>query len=110
MTAAVYLAGKITGDPNFMEKFACAQAVLEEKGFIVFNPALLPQGVLTWDGYMNIGIAMLRECPIVCMLPDWRESDGAKREMGEAVALCKSVIYYENITDTNAAAEEENHA
>lgn len=38
----VYLAGKITGDPFYRSKFYEAQKKLEEGGFIVVNPALLP--------------------------------------------------------------------
>ena len=38
----LYLAGKITGDPYYFTKFYNAQKKLEEGGFIVVNPALLP--------------------------------------------------------------------
>lgn len=39
----VYIAGKITGDPFYRSKFYEAQKKLEEGGFIVVNPALLPR-------------------------------------------------------------------
>lgn len=42
----LYLAGKITGDPYYFTKFYNAQKKLEEGGFIVVNPALLPGGGL----------------------------------------------------------------
>lgn len=105
MATAVYLAGKITGDPDFIEKFARAQAFLEKKGFSVFNPATLPQGALEWDGYTNIGLAMLAECSVVCMLPDWTESKGAKLEMGDAVAKRKRILYFEDLLNAQAEAE-----
>lgn len=38
----LYLAGKITGDPYYFTKFYNAQKKLEEGGFIVVNPVLLP--------------------------------------------------------------------
>ena len=80
----VYLAGKITGDPFYRSKFYEAQKKLEEGGFIVVNPALLPSEGFTWEAYMRMAGAMLNECAEVCFLPDWTESRGAKYEFGEA--------------------------
>lgn len=41
----VYLAGKITGDPNYREKFAAAAKKLEERaGVTVISPAVTPEG------------------------------------------------------------------
>jgi hypothetical protein len=45
----LYLAGKITGDPYYFTKFYNAQKKLEEGGFIVVNPALLPAEGFTWE-------------------------------------------------------------
>lgn len=40
----VYLAGKITGDPNYREKFAAAAKKLEERaGVTVISPAVTPE-------------------------------------------------------------------
>lgn len=40
----VYLAGKITGDPNYREKFAAAVKKLEERaGVTVISPAVTPR-------------------------------------------------------------------
>lgn len=47
----VYIAGKITGDPFYRSKFYEAQKKLEEGGFIVVNPALLPSEGFTWEAY-----------------------------------------------------------
>ena len=66
----VYLAGKITGDPYYFTKFYNAQKKLEEGGFIVVNPALLPAEGFTWEAYMRMSGAMLAECAEVCFLPD----------------------------------------
>ena len=73
----LYLAGKITGDPYYFTKFYNAQKKLEEGGFIVVNPALLPAEGFTWEAYMRMSDAMLAECAEVCFLPDWKESKGA---------------------------------
>ena len=85
----LYLAGKITGDPYYFTKFYNAQKKLEEGGFIVVNPALLPAEGFTWEAYMRMSGAMLAECAEVCFLPDWKESKGAKYEFGEAMAQDK---------------------
>ena len=44
-----YIAGKITGDSTYREKFQRAQKALEGEGFIVLNPAELPEGMLASD-------------------------------------------------------------
>lgn len=85
----LYLAGKITGDPFYRSKFYEAQKKLEDGGFIVVNPALLPSEGFTWEAYMRMSGAMLTECAEICFLPDWKESKGAKYEFGEAIAQNK---------------------
>lgn len=55
----LYLAGKITGDPYYFTKFYNAQKKLEEYGFIVVNPALLPA-----EGSRGKPICV---CPALCL-------------------------------------------
>ena len=85
----LYLAGKITGDPYYFTKFYNAQKKLEECGFIVVNPALLPAEGFTWEAICVCPALCLAECAEVCFLPDWKESKGAKYEFGEAMAQNK---------------------
>ena len=101
----LYLAGKITGDPYYFTKFYNAQKKLEEGGFIVVNPALLPAEGFTWEAYMRMSGAMLAECAEVCFLPDWKESKGAKYEFGEAMAQNKPFFFF---ADWEKAQEETN--
>ena len=70
------------------------QKKLEEGGFIVVNPALLPAEGFTWAAYMRMSGAMLAECAEVCFLPDWKESKGAKYEFGEAMAQNKPFFFF----------------
>lgn len=79
MANKVYIAGKISGDPNYREKFAKAEEELKAQGYIVMNPAILPEG-FTWDNYMNITIAMLSACDTIYLLEDWEDSQGAQIE------------------------------
>ena len=75
----VYLAGKITGDPNYREKFAAAAKKLEERaGVTVISPAVTPEGLKKAD-YMRICFAMLESADTAVFLPDWEDSPGHDR-------------------------------
>lgn len=75
----LYLSGAITSDPHYREKFADAQMVLEELGYIVINPCILPAG-MTYEQYMKIDLCFVETADVICMLPDWKKSPGAKVE------------------------------
>ena len=75
----IYIAGRITGDPDYYEKFREAQVELEAQGHIVLNPAELPQG-MHGEEYMRICFAMIDCADVVGMLSDWHESAGARLE------------------------------
>ena len=75
----IYIAGKITGEENYKQKFATVQKELEAEGNIVLNPALLPQGMENKD-YMRICLAMIETADMVHFLPDSYESNGASLE------------------------------
>ena len=75
----IYIAGKISGDRNYFEKFEQAQDELEAQGHIVLNPAQLPEGMSKAE-YMRICFAMIDCADCVCLLPDWTQSEGAKLE------------------------------
>ena len=93
MARTVYIAGKISGDPNYKEKFAAAQNKLEAVGCIVLNPAWLPSEGFEYEAYMRISTAMLMECEEVCFLPDWISSCGAHREFVLACRLGKKTWF-----------------
>ncbi len=76
MKHTVYLARKITGDPNYRQKFERARKCLEAIGYIVLDPSVLPSEGFSWDAYMRMSRAMLVECEAICFLPDWTESTG----------------------------------
>lgn len=73
----IYLAGKISGDNGYQEKFA--RAAQKFAGHEVLNPAELPEGMEKAD-YMRICFAMIDCADMVLFLPDSRFSAGAKIE------------------------------
>jgi|LGOV01.1.fsa_nt_gb hypothetical protein len=88
----VYIAGKITGDGNFKEKFARKEAELKRKGYVVLNPATLPAG-FEYEEYMHICFAMIDMCDYMCMLRGYEKSPGAMREHAYATGKKMPFLY-----------------
>ena len=90
----VYIAGKITGDSGYWEKFRQEERELEAEGFIVLNPAELPEGMQPSD-YMRICFAMMDCADIVAFLPDYSQSRGARLEFDSCQSTGKQTIFLE---------------
>ena len=91
----VYIAGPITGVPDYRMIFEEAASFLEtEMGYVALNPAILPEGMDTED-YMAIGMAMLSRADAIFLLHGWENSGGAKVEKAYAEYNAKTVIYQE---------------
>ena len=88
----IYIAGKITGDPDYKSKFAALQAELEAKNFIVLNPAVLPKGLSDAD-YMRICFAMIDCANTVMFLDGYEKSKGCKLEKQYCNYTGKSYAY-----------------
>lgn len=93
----IYIAGAIASRKDtYKEVFAKAQRELEEKGHIVINPALLPEG-LDGKSYMPICMAMIDAVDAVFMLRGWVDSPGARCERHYALYQRKKILYEEDI-------------
>lgn len=75
----IYIAGKITGDPGYLDKFREEAEKQERLGHIVLNPAELPEGMSKAE-YMRICFAMIDCADTVFLLPGWQGSPGARLE------------------------------
>ncbi|WP_406706607.1 DUF4406 domain-containing protein [Sodalis sp.] len=88
-TKVIYIAGPMTGKPDFNRTaFSLAAVRLSAQGAIPLNPAILPEGLSEAD-YMRIGLAMLQlQCAYgIYLLDGWQDSAGACAE----VALAKKL-------------------
>jgi nucleoside 2-deoxyribosyltransferase len=88
----IYIAGKITGDPNFKEKFEKAEQELRLSGDVVLNPAELPSGMNPGD-YMRICLSMVDSADVILFLPDYADSPGAQIELKYANYIGKEVMF-----------------
>lgn len=91
----IYLAGKITGDPDFIKKFNEAAAKLEKPQRKIINPVnQLPAfGITIWLCYMIPAIRNVWKSNKVYFLPDWTNSKGATIEHFCAWIFRKEIYY-----------------
>lgn len=84
-TVRVYIAGKITGNKNYMKQFSDAEELLTVFGCDVFNPAAHHVPGYNWAQYMRRDIAELVKCEKAFFMSNWVFSRGAWLEM----IICK---------------------
>ena len=90
----IYIAGKITGDSAYKEKFKRAAEAIESQGDVAISPATIPEGMRPAD-YMRICFAMMDSADVVAFLPDWYESRGASLEHEWCQYVGKQTMYLE---------------
>lgn len=92
----VYLSGMITGDSNYRQKFKAMAEELLSYGYVVFNPAVLPDG-FDYEDYMDFDLLILSRCDAIFLMRDWKNSPGAKRECEEAKRLGLQILTEEDL-------------
>lgn len=101
----IYISGKITGLPlqETRQKFADAQALLEDIGFEAVNP--IEKGLpadATWEQHMVKDFELLLSCDAIYMMDNWIDSKGAQIEYDAANRLGKDVWFESNVRRDNA--------
>lgn len=96
----VYISGRITGNPHYMQDFAHAEQVLDFSTingqiFEIVNPTkIVPfDQNKSWRDYMREDIKALVDCDAIYMLSGWWRSKGARLERRIAINLGLEVIY-----------------
>lgn len=90
MATKIYIAGKITGDPDYKAKFEAAAEAYKKKGYTVLYPSWMPAGMQPAD-YMRICFAMIDTADVVAFLPGYETSPGAQLELQYCLYTDKSV-------------------
>ncbi len=89
----IYIAGKMSNLPDLGKaKFNAAAKRLRDEGYIVLNPAELPDG-MPGDSYMPICLAMIGVADAVYALDNWNKSSGALIEVNYARYQGKEIIH-----------------
>jgi hypothetical protein len=91
----IYVAGKVTGLPTeeVLRKFDNAKNKLEANGYKVLNPCDFISPSESWETAMRLASTLLNMSDSIYMLPDWKDSEGAKWEFTQAVKFGLSVIH-----------------
>ena len=125
MNNRIYIAGKITGDPNYREKFkagayecetACFSAritplqwVMRKNKIMQFKTVCHTKFTLLgkpltdyrWTVGIAVCLAKLLPCSFIYMLKDWQNSRGANVEHNVARFLGKRIVYQDPSTAPN---------
>ncbi len=90
----IYIAGKITGDPDYKQNFSdAAEAV--KKTFtdaVIINPAEHPEGLSAAE-YMRLCFAEIDMADFVVVLPNWFNSRGARLEKEYCEYIGKTHVF-----------------
>lgn len=104
---SVYICGKISGLPKkeVQEKFAKASLLISDLGGFYVNPLdhmisdytydELCNSSKAYEEQMEVCLDLLEDCSTIFLLPDWTDSEGAKREVNFALSKGITVITLE---------------
>lgn len=101
----VYLAGPVSGKPNGNAKqFASAAERLTSLGYRVLYTGMVQGAKMSEQAWMDIGMAMIRDCDMVMMLDGWKESTGSLAEYHYAQKCGKPINSVQHLDHMKPAA------
>lgn len=86
----VYISGQVTGLDHAKAKWMfsrTAEEINKTEGLIAVNPLYGEEAGQTWEWYMKKDIKLLMDCDLICMMPNWEISRGARVEKSLAEIL-----------------------
>lgn len=93
---SIYISGPMTGKPQFNRPaFVVAEDYLNghHPALKVLSPHTIVIDEPSWEKYMRVALGMMLKCEAIYMLKGWRDSKGARIELGLAQELGMRVIY-----------------
>ena len=87
-----YIAGAISGVKDYRERFAREERSLRREGYVVLNPARIPEG-MPYRRYLPICLAMVAAAEVVFVLPGSDASRGVAAEVSFAITQGKDVVW-----------------
>ena len=107
----VYIAGKISGTDDFVERFGKAEEEFIKIGCEVLNPAklnlIMPESA-TQEEYMDMCYVMLSMVDIVYFLKDWKKSVGATMEYKYCVRHGKRCVFEKENSEIDLSEQTNN--
>jgi len=99
----VYIAGKITGDPNYKPKFEKAKTEIKAKigEALIINPVeeCENEGLTAWLACMAHCKGLIDMSDVIVCLPDWKSSRGACAEVEYAKHINRCVYEIKDVLE-----------
>lgn len=90
----VYISGKISDNPNYMEQFSEAEIKLSAKGYNVINPAKVgAETIFDYADFMITSLLLLKKCDSIYFLSNWEDSIGSQIEKAVAKKLGLKIMH-----------------
>lgn len=101
----IMISGPMTGYPDFNRPaFNDAAEDMRQQGFIVYNPATLPDG-WSHDEYLTETLRWVDEVDALFLLDDWQHSKGAVMEFDRIISRRVPVLKFQSMAAFRAALE-----